>query len=83
MTKEQVWRGQQIVEQINRLAELRDKIQEKFKDINKESTLEDVSEFVTLLAKNGFSGFLIEPLTNIRKSIIESIQQLEEELNEL
>ena len=83
MTKEQIYKAQRILETMSRLNDLKDEIRNKYSKLDKNSTQEQVAEFLTLIVQSGFSGLIFDAIMDIRNKIDKDIKQLEEELEAL
>ncbi len=83
MTKEQVYHAQRILKSIEDLQELHEEMMEKYDNINKDSNLEEISDFFAFIIKKGYKGMLFQTLIGIRHKIEDDIKQLEQELKEL
>ena len=83
MTKEQVYRAQRILKEIEGLQELQSEIIDKFNELNKDSKPDEIFNFLVFLVKHGYKGMLYQTTIDIRKKIEDDIQKLEEGLKEL
>lgn len=75
--------AQRILETMSRLNDLKDEIRKKYSKLDKNSTQEQVAEFLTLVVQSGFSGLIFDAIMDIRNKIDKDIKQLEEELEAL
>ena len=83
MTKEQICMAQRILDTMSRLNDLKDEIRGKYSKLDKNSTQEQVAEFLTFVIQSGFGGLIIDAIMDIRDKIDKEIKQLEKELEEL
>lgn len=83
MKREQIKKGQRIVEQIEDLRELRDEIFAKFPKLGEKSTEDEIREVFTLLISKGAGDILTSVIIRIGKIIYDKINALEKELDEL
>jgi hypothetical protein len=83
MTKDQILMAQRILETMSRMNDLKDEIRKKYSKLDKNSTQEEVAEFLTFVVQSGFKGLIFDTIMDIRNKIDKDIKQLEEELEAL
>ena len=75
--------AQRILDTMNRYQKIKEDIANKYYALNRDSTPEQVSEFLTFVIQSGFREIILDAIMNIENKIDECIAHLEEELKEL
>ena len=83
MTREQIEEATFLLDRIKNLEQLKDKIYKKGIVVNKDSTKQEIMEFLTFVADSGFLGILTEIALSAMGDINSTIAELEEKLKEL
>ena len=83
MRKEDIKKGQAIVENIDRLLALRDKIYTQYPKLGKDSSAEDVRGVFELIIKSGNGEILQSAIFCVCDSIYERVNKLNQQLEAL
>jgi len=83
MKREDIKKGQRIVEKIDDLRKLRDNIHTMFPKLAENASFDDTLVVMDMIAKAGCGDIIREAITNVCEKIYEDIVKLEKELEEL
>lgn len=83
MKREDIKKGQRIVEKIDDLRKLRDHIHTMFPKLAEDASFDDTLVVMDMIVRAGCGDIMRETITNVCEKIYEDIVKLEKELEEL